>query len=67
MENVNPYVNLKVDQMKETLKLLRFQLTGKGSAIVGGILVDMERVKENAQPQCPPDESAVHRGCRIND
>ena len=67
MKNVNPYVDQKVDQVKEILKQLRFQLTGRGNAIVGGVLVDLNRVKENAQPQCLPDEDAVHRGCRVND
>lgn len=65
-KNFNPYVDQRVNRMAEELKNLRFQLTGRGSAIVGGLLVDLSRLKDHAKPQCAPDENAVHRGCSLN-
>ncbi len=53
----NPYVTQELKELRIRFLELRPQLTRKGSAILGGLLVDLDRLKHNAQPQCPPDES----------
>ncbi|MBI9112224.1 hypothetical protein [Maridesulfovibrio ferrireducens] len=55
-KQVNPYVNQEVENMRARLLEMRPQLTGRGSAILGGLLVDLHSLKEHAQPQCPPEE-----------
>ena len=54
---VNPYVKQEVEDMRARLLEMRPQLTGKGSAILGGLLVDLDRLKNHAQPQYHPDET----------
>ncbi len=65
--STNPFVNQRLDILQKELRALLCHMTAQGRAKTCSVMASLADLKDHAKPQCPPDENAVHRGCRVND